>query len=75
MSTVNINDFAVVVKIIDTCATRGAFRGDELLAVGQLRQKFVDFVEAGQKAAQEESTSFTSEESDESAEVTTVSED
>ena len=41
-----INDFALVVNIIDVCSQRGAFRGEELAAVGTLRQKFADVVKA-----------------------------
>lgn len=42
----NLNDFALVVNIIDVCSQRGAFRGEELVAVGTLRQKFADVVKA-----------------------------
>ena len=41
-----LNDFSMVINIIDVCAERGAFKGNELVAVGQLREKFVIFVKA-----------------------------
>lgn len=44
--TIHLNDFVVVVNIIDACSQRGAFKGDELSAVGQLRDKFALFVKA-----------------------------
>lgn len=44
--TINLNDFVVVVNIIDACSQRGAFKGDELSAVGQLRDKFALFIKA-----------------------------
>jgi len=41
-----LNDFALVINIIDACTERGAFKGNELAAIGQLREKFVVFVKA-----------------------------
>jgi hypothetical protein len=41
---ISLNDFIVVVSIIDACSQRGAFKGEELAAVGQLRDKFVEFI-------------------------------
>jgi hypothetical protein len=41
-----LNDFALTVNIIDACSERGAFKGNELVAIGQLREKFVAFVKA-----------------------------
>lgn len=35
------SDLQLLVSIIDVCATRGAFKGEELLNVGQLREKLV----------------------------------
>lgn len=40
----NLNDFATAVSIIDICTERGAFKGNELLVVGQLREKFAKFI-------------------------------
>jgi hypothetical protein len=42
----SLNDFALVIKIIDACSERGAFKGNELATIGQLREKFVAFVNA-----------------------------
>lgn len=46
------NDLSLVVTIIDVCSQRGAFKGDELVAVGAVRQKFADLVKASQAAKQ-----------------------
>jgi hypothetical protein len=43
---ITLNDFVVVVNIIDACSQRGAFKGDELTAVGQLRDKYTAFIKA-----------------------------
>jgi hypothetical protein len=38
-------DLAInVVNLIDSLATRGVFKGDELFAVGFTRQKFVELI-------------------------------
>ena len=42
----NLNDFVTVVNVIDVCTERGAFRGNELLAVGTTRERFAAFVKA-----------------------------
>jgi len=42
----SLNDFALVINIIDACTERGAFKGNELAPIGQLREKFVAFVKA-----------------------------
>lgn len=44
--TISLNDFVIAVNIIDVCSQRGAFKGDELASVGQLRDKFAAFVKA-----------------------------
>lgn len=54
-ATVNLNDFATVINLIDICTERGAFKGNELLAIGQLRQKFANFVDANAEKANEAS--------------------
>lgn len=46
------NDLALVVTIIDVCSQRGAFKGDELAAVGTVRQKFAELVKKSQDAKQ-----------------------
>lgn len=47
---IDINDIASVVQLIDVCSTRGAFRGEELLIVGAMRNKFAEIVKANQPA-------------------------
>lgn len=44
VTQLSLNDFALVVNIIDTCTERGAFKGNELSVIGQLREKLVIFV-------------------------------
>ena len=45
-----INDIAAVVQLIDVVTARGAFRGDELTQVGNLRDRYAEFVKAAQEA-------------------------
>lgn len=52
-----INDFALVVNIIDICSQRGAFRGEELTAVGTLRQKFAEIVKANSEQVEQKTES------------------
>ena len=42
---VSLNDFIVMVKLIDICSKRGAFEGPELKDVGTLRGRLSEFVE------------------------------
>jgi hypothetical protein len=51
--TIEINDIAAVVQLIDVCSTRGAFRGEELLIVGAMRNKFSEIVKSQQAPAAE----------------------
>ena len=44
--TLNINDLLSVVKIIDACSERGAFRGNEMASVGSVRDRLAAFAEA-----------------------------
>ena len=44
--TLNINDLQSVVKIIDACSERGAFRGNEMASVGSVRDRLAAFAEA-----------------------------
>jgi hypothetical protein len=50
---IDLNDFTTVVSIIDTCTERGAFKGNELLVVGQIRERFANFVNANAQKAPE----------------------
>lgn len=43
-SGLNVNDIASVVRIIDIASERGAWQGGELTDIGQVRDKFADFV-------------------------------
>jgi hypothetical protein len=45
-NNINLSDLALVVQIIDACTKRGAFEGNELVTVGQLRNKVEAFVKA-----------------------------
>ena len=43
---IGVSDLEACVKIIDACTQRGAFKGDELSSVGNVRDRLVAFVEA-----------------------------
>lgn len=45
---VNLSDMITMVNIIDACTERGAFKGNELITVGTLREKLANFVRANQ---------------------------
>ena len=47
-TNVNLQDMITIVNIIDVCSERGAFKGNELAVVGQLREKIAAFVKANQ---------------------------
>lgn len=49
---ITLNDIALVVQLIDVTSTRGAIRGKEMSAVGNLRERFVAFLTANQPAAE-----------------------
>jgi hypothetical protein len=40
------NDIGDMIKIIDVCSARGAFRGEELAGVGTLRNKMVAYLQS-----------------------------
>jgi len=42
----SLQDIATVVQIIDICSKRGGFEGQELEAVGGLRNRIVKFLES-----------------------------
>jgi hypothetical protein len=59
MTTLNINDLAMVVKVIDLGSEKGIFKGPDLKPVGDLRERIVEFikqVEATQGEANESTT-------------------
>ena len=39
----NIQDLEAVVKIIDACSERGAFKGNEMASVGAVRERINEF--------------------------------
>ena len=51
LPTIDINDIALIVQLIDVCSTRGAFRGEELATVGAMRTKFAEIVKSQQAPA------------------------
>jgi hypothetical protein len=53
LPTIDINDIAAVVQLIDIVSTRGAFRGEELATVGAMRTKFAEIVKSQQPPAAE----------------------
>jgi hypothetical protein len=53
-TSLTINDLSLVVTIIDVCVTRGAIKGNEMLEVGQLREKFAAVVNANKPPVKEE---------------------
>jgi hypothetical protein len=50
LPTIDINDIAAVVQLIDVCSTRGSFRGEELAMIGGLRTKLAEIVKANMPA-------------------------
>lgn len=41
---ININDLAMMVKIIDLGSEKGIFKGQDLKPVGDLRERMIEFV-------------------------------
>jgi len=41
----SLQDISAAVQIIDVATSRGAIRGEELLPVGTVRSRFMDFLE------------------------------
>ena len=42
---ISLSDFSATLQVIDACTQRGAFRGEELSSVGQLRDRINAFVQ------------------------------
>jgi hypothetical protein len=61
---ISLNDFVAIVNLIDVCTERGAFKGNELLTVGTIRERFSAFVKAN---TPEEKTETEAEETTEGA--------
>lgn len=53
-TSIQLKDLAAVVRIIDECTKRGAFRGEEMTSVGEVRDKISNFLRASQEASQEQ---------------------
>lgn len=62
-SNITLQDMVTMVNIIDVSAERGAYKGNELSVVGQLREKLAAFVKLHQPEAE-----AAAEETDEGAE-------
>ena len=50
----NLNDLLAMRNLIDVVTTRGAFKANELSSVGVLFDKLNTFLEAAQKASEEQ---------------------
>lgn len=46
-----LNDITLAVQVIDIASARGAIRGEEMAAVGILRQRFTAFLKANETVA------------------------
>jgi len=51
--SLNINDLLSVVKIIDACSERGAFKGNEMASVGAVRDRLAAFAEVNAPKSEE----------------------
>ena len=49
----SLNDISAAVQIIDVATARGAIRGEELLPVGTVRQRFMAFLEHAKAEGQD----------------------
>jgi hypothetical protein len=49
----SLNDISPAVQIIDVATARGAIRGEELLPVGTVRQRFMAFLEHAKAEGQD----------------------
>jgi hypothetical protein len=47
------NDITAAVRIIDVTTQRGAIKGDELVQVGTIRERFVAFLRHAQESGEE----------------------
>ncbi len=63
---ISLADFSAALQVIDVCTQRGAFRGEELSSVGQLRDRINAFVQhhapAKEEGEAEEATEEVAEE-------------
>ena len=49
--TISIQDLNVVLSVIDICAERGSFKGNEMLTIGTLREKIAAFIQHSEALA------------------------
>ena len=56
MELITVQDYDNVVKLIDVCTQRGAFRGEELREIVTIREKFVNAVQKHIEAEKEKET-------------------
>lgn len=56
MNQLTIQDLAMAVNLIDAAVERGAFKGNEIYNVGQLREKLATVVIEAQKANEQSPT-------------------
>lgn len=52
--TLNVSDLQVVTELIDLCSQRGAFRAEELAAVGALYNRLKEFLNTVQSSEEAE---------------------
>jgi hypothetical protein len=48
----SLNDIAAAVQIIDAASARGAIRGEEMVAVGTVRERFMAFLNHAKEQGQ-----------------------
>ena len=48
----SLNDIAATVQIIDAASARGAIRGEEMVAVGTVRERFMAFLNHAKEQGQ-----------------------
>jgi hypothetical protein len=60
-TTITLNDLQIIINMIDVCTKRGAFEGNELLTVGQIREKVSAVIKLNTPAPVEEAKEETAE--------------
>jgi hypothetical protein len=61
MASLNINDLAMMVKVIDLGSEKGIFKGADLKPVGDLRERIVEFVKQVEAAKEQNDESTATE--------------
>lgn len=46
--SISVNDSVTIINMIDICAERGVFKGNELLTVGTIREKLVSLIKTNE---------------------------